>query len=100
MATKLNQVLPALVWDDAFVLTPSDTLDVSADPNNTADNYSWVYVKNSTNAGGSVKVTTVHGKDVTVFIPAGGVETLAVKRVWSTPTPPATLLGYVSHQKV
>jgi hypothetical protein len=99
MAKKLNQVYNSLQADDAFVITPSDSLNIVEDAANTQD-YEFVFVKNNTNAGGLVKVTTVHGTEITIYINSGAVEPLAVKRVWANPAPPASLVGYVGHQRI
>ena len=99
MAKKLNQVYNSLQADDAFLITPSDSANIVSDTGNTKS-YEFCFVKNSTAAGGLVKVTTVHDTDVTVYINSGAVEPLAVKRVWATPAPPATLHGYVGHQRI
>lgn len=100
MATKTNQVFPSLQADDGFVLTPSDSLNVVSDPNNSIQLYQFVYVKNNSATAGSVKVTTVHGTDLTLYINAGAIEPIAVRRVWSTGTTATPLIGYVGHQKV
>ncbi len=99
MAKKLNQVYNSLQADDAFPITPSDTVNIVGDVGNTKG-YEFVFVKNNTSAGGSVKVTTVHDTEITVYINSGAVEPLAVKRVWATPAPPASLLGYIGHQRI
>lgn len=99
MAKKLNQVYNSLQADDAFTITPNDSDNIVSDAGNTKG-YEFCFVKNNTNAGGSVKVTTVHDIDITIYINSGAIEPLAVKRVWATPAPPENLLGYVGHQKV
>ncbi len=78
---------------DGFAITRSDTVDVVGDSANTKL-YKSVLVHNRS-AGGDVKVTTVDGTDLTVFIAQGDVFPLAVRRVWLTGTTPTALVGLI-----
>lgn len=100
MATPpLKQVFPILQADDAFVVTPSDSEDITTDAGNT-NGYTQVLVKNATGTDGAVKVTTVHGTDIVLFIKSGALEPIAVKKIWSTSTTVTTIHAYVGHQRI
>lgn len=79
-----KQSFPSLQADDAFNITVSDTVNISGDANNTKG-YKFCFVHNK-GVGGLVKVTTVNGTDITVYINQGATCELAVSRVWSTGT--------------
>lgn len=88
-----------LAFEDAFALTPNDSNDIITHAGNT-QGYASCYVHNPS-TGGSVKVTpaaSVDGTAVTVYIAQGATCPLAVKRVWATPAPPASMIGMVSLQ--
>lgn len=89
-------------FQDAFDITPSDTVDVVGDANNLKL-YKAVYVHNIA-AGATVRVLPADGgKDnatpVTIYIPQGGTSSIAVRRVYNTtPTPPAGLVAFITKQ--
>lgn len=89
-------------FEDAFAITPSDTVDIVSDAGNV-QGYTHCYVMNVA-AGATVRVLpagNITGTAVTVYIPQGGVCPLAVRRVYNTtPTPPAGLIGLVNHKAV
>ena len=97
-----NNITPGSA-QDAFLITPSDTVDVKLDANNLKL-YPTVYVHNATATGGQVRVLPADGgKDnntpVTVYIPAGATCELAVRRIYATsPAPPATLTAFITKQ--
>lgn len=78
---------------DGFVPTPSDTVNIVGDAANTKGyTHCMVY----TGAGGSIKVTTVDGTDLTfASTPAGVILPVVVKRIWATPAPPAGILALI-----
>lgn len=96
------QTISAGQAQDAFIITPSDTVDIVADPNNLKL-YKTVFVHNPS-AGATVRVLPADGgKDnntpVTIYIAQGDVFPMAVRRVYNTsPTPPAGLIGLVTKQ--
>lgn len=88
-----------VTFEDAFPITPSDTVNIVDDAGNTQD-YPHCYVMNVA-AGATVRVLPAGAPDdqtpVTIYIPQGGVSALAVKRVYATtPTAPAGLVGLVN----
>lgn len=89
-------------FEDAFAITPSDTVDIVGDAGNV-EGYTHCYVMNVA-AGATVRVLpagSISGTPVTVYIPQGEVCPLAVRRVYNTtPTPPAGLIGLVNHKAV
>ena len=90
------QSFPALQADDGFNLTPHDTQTVDQHAGNT-QLYKYCFVHNK-GAGGLVKVTTLRGTDITIYINQGQTSEMAVRRVFSTGTDAAlltTLVGYV-----
>ena len=87
------QSLNVIQGHDGFVITKSDSLDIVSDGNNT-HGYTFCLVHNL-DAGGNVKVTTVNGTDLTVYIAQGDIFPLAVKRVWSSGTTPTNLVAIV-----
>lgn len=91
-----QQSLNVLQGHDGFPITRSDSTDIVADPGNTRL-YKHCLVHNR-GAGGDVKVTTVQGTDLTVYIAQGDIFPLAVKRVWLTGTTPTTLVGIVGKE--
>lgn len=98
MAKRAIQSLQA---SDAFAITPSDTLDVKADPNNTTYKYEFCYVHNPA-AGGTVRVDTVEGTTVTMYVGQGQILgntiPLQVRRIYNTtPTPPAGLIALIGY---
>lgn len=90
------QSLQLLQGDDAFVITKSDANDITSDANNTKG-YTSCFVHNR-DASGDIKVRTLNGVDITVYIPQGQVFPLAVKRIWSTGTTPTNLVAIVGKQ--
>lgn len=93
-------IVGGVTFEDAFAITPSDTLDIVSDAGNV-DGYTHCYVMNVA-AGATVRVMpagSITATPVTVYIPQGGVCPLAVRRVYNTtPTPPAGLIGLVNHK--
>ena len=67
----------AVTYEHAFSVTESDTVD---DPNGP-----FAAVQ-CTAVGGTAKVHTKGGEDVTVYLALGQVLNLAITRVWSTGT--------------
>lgn len=95
-----KKALPSLQASDAFAITPSDTLDIKADPNNT-NAYGFCYVHNPS-ASATVKVDTVEGTTVTMYAVQGqvlgGQIPVQVRRVYNTtPTPPANLIALIGY---
>jgi hypothetical protein len=87
----MTPVFPGIQATDAFVIVPSDTVNIKDDANNTND-FPFVFIHNPT-TGGLVKVLpagqTGTEVPVSVYIPEGGSCPLAVKRVYATsPVPP------------
>jgi hypothetical protein len=78
---------------DGWVPTASDTVNVKDDVANTKDyEHCMIY----TGAGGTIKVTTVDGTDLTFSnTPAGWILPVTVKRVWATPAPPSGIIALV-----
>ena len=94
-----KKALPSLQTADAFAITPSDTLLLVDDPNNTTNQYSFCYVLNNS-AGATVKVQTIEGSTVTVYVAqgetVGGKVPLMIKQIFATsPTPPASLTALI-----
>lgn len=91
-------IVGGVTFEDAFAITPSDTLDIVSDAGNV-EGYTHCYVMNVA-AGATVRVIpagSITGTAVTVYIPQGGVCPLAVRRVFNTtPTPPAGMIGLVN----
>lgn len=87
-----------VTFEDAFAITPSDTVNIVADAGNV-QGYPHCYLMNVA-AGATVRVIpagSITGTAVTVYIPQGGICPLAVSRVFNTtPTPPAGLVGLVN----
>lgn len=74
-----------LIYDDAVAVTASDTTDDPAGPFAAID----------TGSGGTIKVRTLRGTDLTlVNRPAGVILPLAVKRVYSSVTTATSIMGY------
>lgn len=95
-------IVGGVTFEDAFAITPSDTLDIVSDAGNV-QGYTHCYVMNVA-AGATVRVIpagSITDTPVTVYIPQGGILPLAVKRVFNTtPTPPAGLIALVNHKAV
>lgn len=94
-----KRTYPSLQAEDAFAITPSDTLLIPNDPNNSTNQYPWCYVLNNS-AGATVKVQTVQGTTVTVWVNQGevigGDLPLMVKQVFNTiPSPPVSLTALI-----
>jgi hypothetical protein len=83
-------------FQDAFAITPSDTLGISVDAANTKG-YKHCYVHNPA-AGGTVRVLPADSDvAVTIYIPQGATSELAVKQVFlTTPTPPTGIIAYIA----
>jgi hypothetical protein len=88
---------PSLQGAHAFLVTPSDTVDIRSDAANV-EGASSVYLHNI-DTGATVRVLPAgeHGSSavpVTIFLPQGVVFPLAVRRVYATtPTPPSGLVA-------
>jgi hypothetical protein len=93
-------IVGGVTFEDAFAITPSDTLNVVSHAGNI-QGYTHCYLLNVA-AGATVRVIpagSITDTAVTIYIPQGGVSPLAVKRVFNTtPTPPAGLIGLVNHK--
>jgi hypothetical protein len=84
----------ALQATDGFSPTPSDTVNIKGDAANATNQYESCVVY--TGAGGTIKVTTVDGTDLTFTnTPAGWILPVVVKRIWATPAPPSGILALV-----
>lgn len=85
----------ALQAFDAFSIpTGSDSANVEADVTNNPNGYKFCTLWSG--AGGTIKVTTIQGTDITFTnIPAGYTLPVVVKRVWATPALPAGVIGLV-----
>lgn len=81
---------------DAFTITPSDTLNIAVDANNTKG-YKHCFVHNPS-TGATVRVLPADSDvAVTIYIAQGATSDLAVKRVYNTtPAPPAGLVAYIT----
>lgn len=93
----MKNSFPSIQASNAFVIQPSDTVDIKSDSNNV-EQANFVYLHNvATDATVRVLPAGEHGETpvpVTIFLPQGSVFPLAVRRVYNTtPTPPAGLLG-------
>jgi hypothetical protein len=79
---------PSLQGSDAFIVTPSDSGDITSDAGNVND-YTFVYLHNY-GTSGVVYVTPADAPDFTttydvpIYIPQGGTAQLQVKKVWAT----------------
>lgn len=86
---------PQLQSSYAYVIQPSDTVDVKDDTNNLYDS-PVIFVHNPA-ASGLVKVLPAASKTevpVSIYVVQGTTFPLAVRRVYNTsPTPPAGLIG-------
>lgn len=84
--------VPSLQGSSMFTATPSDTLFVSSDPNNT-NQFGYVYLHN-TAAGATVRVLAVDDSVAqTIYIPQGGIFPVMVKKIFATsPVAPAGLI--------
>ena len=96
-----KKAIPSLQASDAFAITPSDTLDVKSDPNNATNLYAFCYVHNPS-AGATVRVDTVEGTTVTMYVAQGQILgdqlPLQVRRIYNTtPTPPANLIALIGY---
>lgn len=94
-------VFPSLQATQAFVITPSDTVNIKDDTNNTED-YPFVFLHNiDTGATCRVLPAGQTGAEVpiTIFLPQGATFPLAVRRVFLTsPAPPSGLIGMYGKQ--
>jgi hypothetical protein len=72
-------------------VTQSDT---TADPNGP-----FAAIE-ATSASGSVKITTVDGSVMTVYLAQGLIKPIEVTRVWSTGTTATGIVGYYAVAKV
>lgn len=85
MAKKAQASLQA---SDAFIVTPSDSGDITGDAGNVND-YTFVYLHNY-GTSGIVYVTPVDAPDLTttydvpIYLAAGQTSSLMVKKVWAT----------------
>jgi hypothetical protein len=100
----MTPVFPAIQATQAYLITASDTTDVKDDPANL-DHATFVFLHNPAE-GASVKVLPAgsppgesDANAVTIFIPQGATFPLAVRRVYTDPTPPVGLLGMYSKQR-
>lgn len=79
----------------AFVLTPSDTVNIIGDVGNTED-VAFVY-PHSTSASGTARVLLAGMADgdtpVTVYLIQGQVMPFAIKRLYATAPVPPTVIG-------
>lgn len=89
------QSFPVIQACDGFDITPHDTQTVDQHAGNT-EGYKHCFVHNK-GAGALVKVTTLSGKDLTIYINQGAESPMAVVRVFSTGTAAAAtdLVGIV-----
>ncbi len=79
--------IQSITYDDAVPITASDSVDDPAGP----------FAGFHTGSGGTITVTTIKNRDVTIgSLPAGVVYTLAIKRVWSGTTSATGVLGMVA----
>ena len=100
---KLAQM--SLQASDGFIVTPSDTGDITDDAGNVND-YKFVYLHNYGTSGvvyvspsDAPDNTTTY--DVPVYIPQGGTAPLLVKKVWSTGLGSGvTLTAFVGRNRV
>lgn len=91
----MSQAVSSLQSDDHFEITPSDTVAVKDDPNNT-ENYEFVYLHNASAVGGQVRVLSGAGKEGLMYLNPGQTGDLKVKQVFATaPVPPSDLYGRV-----
>jgi hypothetical protein len=96
--------VPSLQASDAFIITPSDTGDITGDAGNVND-YPFIYVHCSGNAG-LVYVSPVDAPDLTttydvpLYLAQGATAPLQVKKVWSTGTTATGLTALVGKNKV
>ena len=100
---KLAQM--SLQGSDAFIVTPSDSGDITSDVGNVND-YKFIYLHNY-GTSGLVYVTPSDAPDLTttydvpVYIPQGGTCPLLVKKVWATGLGSGvTLTAFVGRQRV
>jgi hypothetical protein len=93
-----GQTIPHGKAQDAFAITPSDTLNIVADAGNV-QLYAHCFVHNVA-TGAPVRVLPADSDvPVTIFIAQGATSDLAVKRVYaSTPTAPVGLIGIITKQ--
>lgn len=83
-----KKAIPSLQGSDAFVVTPSDSGDISTDVANT-NGYKFVYVHNY-GTGGVVFVSPADAPDTTTtydvpfYVAQGATLPIMVKKVWST----------------
>lgn len=83
---------PSLQANDHFQITPSDTLEVKDDPNNTTNLYTFGYVHNAGSSGAQIRVRSVDGTIGLAYVNAGQTDCLMVKQIFATsPTPPSDL---------
>ena len=83
---------------DAFAITPSNSLNISADPANTKE-YPFCLV-HVAGTSGTVAVITADGSTVTVYGIQGYTIPLAVKRVLVTGTSATNLIAFVGGEQV
>lgn len=83
----------------AFVIQPSDSVDIESDTNNL-DDVPFVYVCNNTATGGIARVIPAGQRlssgnqvPVDIYIPAGYTHPMPVRRVYSTALTITTVLG-------
>lgn len=96
--------LPSLQGSDAFIVTPSDSGDITGDAGNVND-YTFVYLHNY-GSSGVVYVTPADAPDLTttydvpIYIAQGTTAPLMVKKVWSTGLGSGvTLTAFVGRQR-
>jgi hypothetical protein len=83
----------ALTYKGGAAVTPSDSQD---DPAlNTAAAVGGCFAAlEATTGAGLVKVTTLDGSVMTVYLPLGLIKPLEVKRVWASVTAATGIVGY------
>ena len=99
----VRSVFPALQASNAFVVQPSDTVNISGDSNNT-EGVQHVFLHH-TGVSGTVRVLPAGqtGTEVpqTVYLTQGQVLPLAVKRVFATgPSAPAGIVAFYAKQNI
>lgn len=82
------------IASDGFNLTPSDTVNVVDDVGNTKK-YNYCFIHNK-GLSGLMRVNTLKGTTLTIYVNQGDVLPLLVTRVFATsPTPPSPLIGLI-----
>lgn len=78
----------AITYDNAIAVTQSDTIDDPSGP----------FAGFHTGSGGTIRVLTIKGNDVTLgSLPAGVVYTLAIRRVFSSTTSASGVFGMIAN---